>query len=64
MASYTLSKVFRTKTHRSFVHSRHSASYPSADPTYAEGELLQLLASDKVFPFIILPFTLVQPSSC
>jgi spore germination protein KB len=62
MASYTLSGVFKAKSHKRFVPLITGLSFSICMiPMMQKSDVIMLLASDEVFPFIILPFTFVLP---
>jgi hypothetical protein len=62
MASYALSGVFKAKSHKSFVPLITGLSFTICMiPMMQKSSVIMLLASDEVFPFIILPFTFVLP---
>lgn len=62
MASYTLSGVFKAKSYKSFVPLITGLSFSVCMiPMMQKSSVIMRLASDEVFPFIILPFTFVLP---
>jgi spore germination protein KB len=62
MASYTLSGIFKTKSHKTFVIPVTIMSFLICMiPMMQKSSVIMLLASDQVFPWIILPFTFVLP---
>ncbi len=62
MASYTMSGVFKAKSHKSFVPLITGLSFSICMiPMMQKSSIIMTLASDQVFPYIILPFTLVLP---
>jgi spore germination protein KB len=62
MGSYTLSGVFKAKSHKGFVPVIAGLAFSACMiPIMQKSSVIMLLASDKVFPFIILPFTFVLP---
>lgn len=62
MASYILSGVFKTKSHKSFVPLITGLSFAICMiPMMQKSSVIMLLASDRVFPFIVFPFTFVLP---
>ncbi len=62
MASYTLSGVFKTKSHKGFVPLVTGLAFSiGMIPMMQKSSVVMLLASDKVFPYIILPFNFVIP---
>lgn len=62
MASFTLSGIFKAKSHKPFVIPVTIASLTVCMiPVMQKSSVIMLLASDKVFPWIILPFTFVLP---
>ena len=62
MASHTLSGIFKTKSHKTFVIPVTVLSFLICMiPMMQKASVIMLLASDRVFPWIILPFTFVLP---
>jgi hypothetical protein len=62
MASHTLAGAFGTKTHKPFVLPVTLISLGICMiPVMRKESVIMLLASDRVFPFIILPFTFGLP---
>lgn len=62
MTSFTLSGVFKAKSHKGFVPVITGlAFFVCMIPMMQKSSVMMFLASDKVFPFVILPFTFVLP---
>jgi hypothetical protein len=62
MASYALSGVFKAKSHKGFVPAVTGLAFAVCMlPIMQKESFIMLLASDKVFPFVILPFTFILP---
>jgi spore germination protein KB len=62
MASYTLSGIFQTKSHKTFVIPVTIMAFLICMiPMVQKSSVIMFLASDQVFPWIILPFTFVLP---
>lgn len=62
MASYILSGIFKAKTHKYFVIPISAVAFIACLlPMLDKSSTIELLRSDQVFPFIILPVTLVIP---
>ncbi len=62
MGCFTLSGIFKTKSHRGFVIPVSVfAFFVCLIPFLNKASTVQLLISDRVFPFIVLPATLVVP---
>jgi spore germination protein KB len=62
MASYILSGIFKAKTHKYFVIPVSAVAFIACLlPVMDKSSTVELLRSDQVFPFIILPITLVIP---
>jgi spore germination protein KB len=62
MASYALSGVFKAKSHKGFVPVITGLAFAVCMlPMMQKESFIMLLASDKVFPLIILPFTFILP---
>ncbi len=62
MASFTLSGMFRTKSHKPFaIPVTIVAMCICMIPAMRKSRVIMLLASDQVFPWIILPVTIVLP---
>lgn len=62
MGSFTLSGIFNTKTHRGFVIPLALIAFILCiNQTLNRSDVIELLRSDKIFPYIVLPFTLVLP---
>lgn len=62
MASHTLSGIFEAKSHKFFVIPVVAASFiVCMIPIMQKSSVIMLLASDQVFPWIILPFTFLLP---
>ncbi len=62
MCSFTLSGIFKTKTHKGFVIPLAAISFIACLlPMLNRSDVIELLRSDKVFPYIVLPVTLVLP---
>ena len=62
MASYVLSGVFKAKSHKNFVIPLTFLAFiVCMIPAMQSSSFVMLLASDQVFPFILLPITCVLP---
>ena len=62
MASYILSGLFKAKTHKYFVIPVSAVAFIACLlPVMDKSSTVEMLRSDQVFPFIILPITIVIP---
>lgn len=62
MGSYTLSNAFNTKSHRTFVIPLALIAFIACQiPVINRSDVNELLRSDQVFPYIVLPVTFVLP---
>ena len=62
MACYLLSGVFKTKSHRGFVIPIAAIGFALCMiPALNKSNVILKLTSDRIFPFIILPFTFALP---
>lgn len=62
MASYVLSGIFKSKSHKKFVIPISVIGFITClIPVLNKSSTVELLRSDKVFPFIVIPFTFILP---
>lgn len=63
MASYTLSGVFKTRSHKKFVISLSVIALPLCMlPFFNRSGTVELLRSDKIFPWVLFPLLFVIPA--